>query len=212
MIRRLARMFVHYLRRRRVVVKQRLVWLRDGIDVAPGSYVDAGAVIGRRTRINGPSHLDPCTIGPYCAIGGRLVVRHANHYLEFLNIQEETQRRIIGGRSVLKPPSGPVSIGAGCWIGDSVVVLEGVQIGHGAVIGAGSVVTKSVPPYAIAVGNPARVIRSRFPDEVLEVIRDVAWWEWSDEMLRANKDLFETDLSKVDPDVLRDRLAQIEQN
>lgn len=181
---------------------------RHQIHVAKGSFVAPGVVIGRRTRINAASHLTPCEIGSYCAIGGRLVVRSVNHATEFLNMQEWARAAVIGGRSVTGVADAPVRIGHGVWIGDSVIVLPGVNIGNGAVIGAGSVVTRSVPPYAVAAGNPARVIRSRFPDEVVALLEGVEWWTWSDERLRANRDLFELDLTTVDPAALAERLEQ----
>lgn len=168
-----------------------------------------GVVLGRRVRITGPSHLDPCEVGPYTIFGGRVVVRSINHHTEYLNLQEIAQRRAIRARSVMKVPERLVRIGAGCWLGDNVTVLEGVEIGDGAIIGAGAVVTRSVPPYAIAVGNPARVVRYRFPEEVIELLAPLEWWTWSDEKLRANADLFETDLEHVEPDALRARLAQL---
>ena len=71
-----------------------------------------------------------------------------------------------------------VIIGHDVWIGHGAIVLPGRRIGHGAVIGAGSVVTKDVPAYAIAVGNPARVIRQRFPDEIAAGMQRLAWWNW----------------------------------
>lgn len=205
---RFARAVRHALRRIRINIAHRIRWYRDEVEVARGSFVAKSVVIGRRTRINAASHLDPCEIGPYCAIGGRLIVRSANHHLEYLNIQEVAQARVIGGRPVLKAAEVPVRIGAACWIGDNVTILEGVQIGNGAVIGAGSVVTKSVPDYAIVVGNPARVLRKRFSDEVVEMLGEVEWWNWSDEKLRANRALFELDLTSVDPTELRRRLAE----
>ncbi|MEZ0579753.1 CatB-related O-acetyltransferase [Nocardioides sp. MH1] len=196
------------IRRLPVVVRQRLQWARDEVDVAPGTFVSRGAVLGRRVRVTVPAYIDPCEIGPYSIIG-RVVIRASNHHTEYLNIQEMAQRRIIGGRSMLKPMQRPIRIGAACWVGDNITILEGVEIGNGAIVGAGAVVTKSVPAYAIAVGNPARVIRYRYPDEVIELIAPVEWWTWSDEKLRANKDLFELDLTTVDPAVLRERLSRL---
>ena len=73
---------------------------------------------------------------------------------------------------------GKTAIGNAVWIGDSVIVLSGVMIGNGAVIGAGSVVTRDVPAFAIAAGNPARVIRYRFETEVCQLIEGLAWWDW----------------------------------
>lgn len=64
------------------------------------------------------------------------------------------------------------------WIGDGVVVLQGVCIGTGAVVGANTVVTKDVPPYAIVGGVPARVIRYRFPDDIIEELLATEWWEY----------------------------------
>jgi carbonic anhydrase/acetyltransferase-like protein (isoleucine patch superfamily) len=116
---------------------------------------------------------------------------------------------VIGGKSMLKPMERPVRIGAACWIGDNITILEGVEIGDGAIVGAGAVVTRSIPAYAIAVGNPAKVIRYRYPDEIIELIKPVDWWNWSDEKLRANVDLFELDLTTVEPAVLKERLAQL---
>lgn len=196
------------VRRWRIALVLRLGWFRNDVEVARGSFVAKGAVLGKRVRVTGPAHIDPCEIGPYSIIG-RIVLRSANHYTEFLNLQETAQQRVIQGRSVLKPPGKPVRIGAGCWVGDNVIILPEVEIGHGAVVGAGAVVTRSVPAYAVAVGNPARVVRYRFPEEVVELLRDVEWWTWDDEKLRANKDLFELDLTTVDPADLRERLAAL---
>jgi virginiamycin A acetyltransferase len=70
------------------------------------------------------------------------------------------------------------------------MVLSGVSIGHGAVVGAGAVVARDVPPYAIVVGNPARVARHRFPPEIVERLLALAWWDWPDERLRGLEDVF----------------------
>jgi acetyltransferase-like isoleucine patch superfamily enzyme len=191
--------------RRAVNLRHRITFSRHDVLVAPGTYIARGVEIGRGTRINERSYLERCTIGCYCAIGGRLVVRSGNHHMQFLNIEEDLQVRTLGAASVLSPYE-PVTIGHGVWIGDSVVVCPGVRIGNGAVIGAGSVVTKDVPAYAIAAGNPARFIRWRYPEAVIATLQDVEWWLWDDDRLRRNRDLFEIDLTTVDPDELARRL------
>jgi len=184
--------------RRLANLRHRITFYRDDILVAPGTHIAPGVVVGRGTRINEPSYLEPCTIGSYCAIGGRLVVRSGNHLMQFLNIEEDLQRRTIGAASVLGPRE-LVTIGNGVWIGDSVVIGPGVQIGDGAVIGAGSVVTHDIPAYAVAAGNPAHFIRWRYPEPVIAELADFEWWLWDDERLRRNRDLFELDLTVVDP-------------
>jgi acetyltransferase-like isoleucine patch superfamily enzyme len=73
-----------------------------------------------------------------------------------------------------------VTIGHDVWIGEGVTLLDGIAIGHGAIVGAHAVVAKDVQPYAVVVGNPARVIRWRFSEEVVEQLLAVQWWSWDD--------------------------------
>ena len=77
-----------------------------------------------------------------------------------------------------------VIIGHDVWIGHAAIMLPGRRIGTGAVIGAGAVVTKDIPAYAVAVGNPARVIRQRFSDNTAAGLQQLAWWDWPHERLR----------------------------
>lgn len=71
-------------------------------------------------------------------------------------------------------------IGNDVWIGDNVIVKEGVSIGHGAVIGMGSVVTENVPPYEVWAGNPAKFIKNRFTDDIIEKLLIIEWWNLQD--------------------------------
>lgn len=73
---------------------------------------------------------------------------------------------------------GPTRIGNDVWIGHGAMVLSGVTIGDGACIGAGAVVSKDVPPYGIAAGNPAALVRTRFSEAQIAQLLHVAWWNW----------------------------------
>ncbi|MFP3846992.1 CatB-related O-acetyltransferase, partial [Priestia filamentosa] len=81
-------------------------------------------------------------------------------------------------------------IGNDVWIGANSTILRGVSIGDGAVIGANSVVTKDVPPYAIVIGNPAKVVKFRFEKHIIEKLLKLKWWNFEDEFIRKNCDLF----------------------
>lgn len=73
---------------------------------------------------------------------------------------------------------GDIEVGHDCWIALESVVLSGVTIGNGAVVATRSVVTKDVRPYAIVAGNPAREVGRRFPDDQVEALERIAWWDW----------------------------------
>ncbi|NDK19859.1 CatB-related O-acetyltransferase [Candidatus Gracilibacteria bacterium] len=81
---------------------------------------------------------------------------------------------------------GEIKIGHGVWIGARVIILPGVTIGNGAVIGAGSIIRKDVPPYAIVIGNPEQIIRYRFDEVKIGAIESSKWWEWSREKVKEN--------------------------
>lgn len=77
-----------------------------------------------------------------------------------------------------RPNHFQVIVGHDVWIGEGVRIMGGVKIGNGAVIGAGAVVAKDIPPYAIAVGNPARVVKYRFDEDMIKKFLAVKWWNW----------------------------------
>jgi virginiamycin A acetyltransferase len=91
------------------------------------------------------------------------------------------------GWSGAPPPDGEnrgdTVIGHDVWIGREAMILPGVRVGHGAIIGAGSVVTAEVAPYAVVAGNPAREIRRRFDDATVAALLGIAWWDWPPERI-----------------------------
>ena len=88
------------------------------------------------------------------------------------------------------PDPKPIIVGSDVLIGFRATILPGVTIGHGAVVGAGSVVPSDVPPYAIVAGNPAQIIRYRVDPKTIDNLLHVRWWDWSDAELLAKRDLF----------------------
>ena len=127
-------------------------------------------------------------VGKYCSIAeGVKVLLGGEHHLDWVSTFPFVE--------VLQPPpkgppsgktKGDVRIGHDVWIGMEAMILSGVTIGSGAVIAARSVVTKSVQPYSIVAGNPARHIRFRLPEQVIPQMLSIAWWNWPhDQVLKA---------------------------
>lgn len=124
---------------------------------------------------------DKLIIGKFCQIaaGIEIIMNGANHQM---NAASTFPFYILEGWEQPIPPmekmsvKGDTIIGNDVWIGQNATVLPGVHIGDGAIIGANSVVGSDVAPYSIVVGNPARLIRKRFDDDLIALLLEVKWW------------------------------------
>lgn len=119
-------------------------------------------------------------IGAFTSIANQVVIGGGRHPMEWVGMspvfyegRDSVRAKFATHR---RAPPKRVTIGNDVWIGHSAIVLPGVQVGDGAVVGAGAVVTKSVPPYAIVAGNPAHVIRYRFAEPVIARLLASRWW------------------------------------
>jgi len=97
--------------------------------------------------------------------------------------------RNIKSQDIRDVYSSPI-IGNDVWIGANAIILQGVTIGDGAIVAAGAVVTKDVPPYAIVGGVPAKVIKYRFPDSTIVKLLEIKWWDKPEEWILENVEKF----------------------
>lgn len=124
-----------------------------------------------------------CSIASYCSIGG------GDHPTNWVSTSpffyKENEVRNISLSNEAKEFNGnkKVDIGNDVWIGENTFIKAGVSIGNGVIIGAHSVVTKNIPNYAIAVGNPAKVIKYRFDNSVIIQLLEIEWWNMDEEII-----------------------------
>ncbi|MBU1158563.1 MAG: CatB-related O-acetyltransferase [Candidatus Thermoplasmatota archaeon] len=141
---------------------------------------------------------DRIVVGNFCSISvGVRMLGGGEHPLNMVSTYPlRTLLMRADGNNYDVKSKGPTSIGNDVWIGVDALILSGVSVGNGAVIGAGSVVTANVPPYAIVVGNPARIIGYRFSEDRIEKLLKIEWWNWSDEAIKAADAEFYSDVDE----------------
>ena len=135
---------------------------------------------------------DKIAIGKFCSLaknitifgGGEHFTKRATAYPFVLMFAEDRLESLVDGRN-----KGTTVVGNDVWIGFGATVMSGVTIGHGAIIGANAVVANDIPDYAIAVGNPAKVIRYRFSLQTIERLIKISWWNWKLAKILNNLDL-----------------------
>lgn len=164
-----------------------------------GAYTEVGprtklheVALGDYSYVVNDSDIAYTTIGKFTSIAAMTRINPGNHPMDRASQSHFSYRasayfdgeRDEEGFFAWRRAQG-VTVGHDVWIGHGAIVLPGRRIGTGAVIGAGTVVTKDIPDYAIAVGNPARIVRQRFPDEVAAGMKALAWWDWPHDRLHA---------------------------
>ena len=153
-----------------------------GVLIDRNTIIDSDVSIGNYSYVNRDSSLENCVVGNYCSISSLVYINPYEHALKFrsthpfCDVGREKRKKVVIGNDVL--------ISLNC------IILEGVNIGDGAVIAAGAVVTKDVAPYEIVGGVPAKHIGWRFDQEEIKRIQDTKWWEYDKDFLQSNLPYF----------------------
>lgn len=199
---------------------QTMVFLKN-IITAPNIFVgdytyydDAGDPTGferNNVLFNWPEFGDRLIIGRFCALasGVTFIMGSANHRMSSVSTYPF---HVFGGAwQAVTPPhlsqlpfKGDTVVGNDVWLGRESVVMPGVTIGDGAVVAAYSVVTKDVPPYTIVGGNPAKPLKKRFDDALIQLLLELRWWELEgDELVEFLPTLCQSNLDAVRENILR---------
>lgn len=182
-----------------------------------GATISENVILGKYSSIFKNTILDSCTIGNYtyiqkdsriynaqignfCSIAEQVIIGAANHRMDtpttssYLDSSMNYLPKTFEAGAVKMAESKGVIIENDVWIGLRAIILDGVNIGSGAIIAAGAIVTKDVPPYSIVGGVPAKVIKQRFNEQIRNKLLDSKWWDKSEEWLEDHKyDLVDMD-------------------
>lgn len=132
------------------------------------------------------------TFGNYCSVASGVKVFRANHPISYFSTHPLFYNPVMGYVEKDQLDRPELNVGHDVWIGENAIILPTVKvIGNGAIIGAGSVVTKDVQPYSVVAGNPARLIKMRFESEVIKRLEQSKWWMLNKEQLVNNKEELE---------------------
>jgi virginiamycin A acetyltransferase len=134
------------------------------------------------------------TIGRYCQLGVDVALHATNHPISYMSTY--INQNLFQGELQQLKEENKIEIGHDVWVGHGVIVVGNVSIGNGAILAAGTVVTKDVAPYTIVAGIPAKPIRKRFSDAIINEIEDLKWWDLPESELEKIKPLFFKDLLK----------------
>ncbi len=132
------------------------------------------------------------TIGKFSNIAASVRVGATDHPMDRATLHHFTYRSAMYGfgeddqEFFNHRESRITTIGHDTWIGHGAMIKPGIAVGNGAVVGQGAVVTKDVPPYAIVAGNPAKILRYRFPEDTVRSLEAIAWWDWPDDKIKAH--------------------------
>jgi acetyltransferase-like isoleucine patch superfamily enzyme len=166
-----------------VISRKRKPVSRENVQIGEFSYGDCDILVFKYKLV----------IGKFCSMAHCTIIVDGNHRTDWITTFPFPER--IGGLE--KTPGHPVgkgdmTIGNDVWIGEGALILPGVQIGDGAVIAAGSVVTKDVRDYEVVGGNPARHIRNRFSDAQISELKKIRWWDWPLDKIKAHYRLLQS--------------------
>lgn len=185
-------------------INPRAIILNNGLEGEGGHvFLDRGTHIGADCLLNlGPTNFRTGKFSLISANFSAHAMRHTTSHISNYALKKGP----FAFMGDVYESAEDIKIGHDVWIGERVTCLPGVEIATGSVIGAGSIVTKSTQPYGIYAGNPAKFIRPRFKDDVIETLLQSEWWNFSYKRLQKLQDIFRQNIKDISAERIKEIL------
>ena len=153
--------------------------------------------IGKYTRVGINVEVNNAIVGNFSRIGRNTIIGPGSHPMNLLTSHNIFYKKNSVGRpewvgTIEFNEEKMIEIGHDVWIGLNCIIMDGVKVGDSSIVAAGAVVTKDIPPFAIAGGVPAKVIKYRFPQEIIDRLMEIQWWNLPDEEITKRINLWHT--------------------
>ena len=156
------------------------------------------SIIGDHTYIQKNSKLYNANIGKFCSIASNVTIGPGIHSIK--SVSTHPAFYLFNTPLVIKFPNcdlfdlkkNVTIIENDVWIGENAIIMDGVKVGTGAIVAAGAIVTKDIPPYTICGGIPAKIIRNRFSENEINYLLESKWWDWPLDKIKYNHLSFQT--------------------
>jgi acetyltransferase-like isoleucine patch superfamily enzyme len=147
--------------------------------------------VGDHSYFNSDTRVSDAIIGKYCSVGSDVKIGFGAHPTSLVSTHpcfyaNNKGFKTFADQMYYNEERGTVHIGNDVWIGSNVSIMNNVKIGNGVIIAMGSIVTKDVPDYAIVAGIPAKVIKFRFSDDVINSLSEIKWWDFDARLIQSD--------------------------
>lgn len=174
-LKRLVVFFILKVKHRDLILRSlrvsRSVTLGKGVEIGHNTAIDGRSKIGNYSYIGSGVTISASSLGNFCSIANNVTIGPGEHKLDEFSTSSHFYENAYDELT-----AKDCVLGHDVWVGVNAIVLRGVKIGNGAVIGANSLVTNNVPPYSIAFGSPAKIVRLRVPEELSIRLEKSRWW------------------------------------
>lgn len=145
--------------------------------------------MGAQCNVRGPGCVK---VGNFCSLADQITFEFLSqhHYERVSTYPFLTKNWSEGKGDGNRIKTTLINVGSDVWIGSGATILAGADLGDGCIVGAHSIVASPVTPYAIVAGNPAKVVKYRFAEDIIKALLEIKWWMWDDNIIRTRLDDF----------------------